>query len=42
VVRSVVAGGVSPEQIRENLAHVSAPVPQALWQQLRDDGLVAR
>jgi D-threo-aldose 1-dehydrogenase len=41
VVRSVVAGGVTPEQIRENLAHVSAPVPRALWQQLRGEGLVA-
>jgi len=41
VVRSVVTGGVTPEQIRENLAHVSAPVPQAVWKQLRDEGLVA-
>ena len=41
VVRSVVTGGVTPEQIRENLAHVSAPVPQAVWKQLCDEGLVA-
>jgi D-threo-aldose 1-dehydrogenase len=41
VVRSVVAGGVTPEQIRDNLAHVSVPVPQALWDQLREEGLVA-
>jgi D-threo-aldose 1-dehydrogenase len=39
VVRSVVVGGVTPDQIRENLAHVSTPVPRALWTQLRDEGL---
>ena len=42
VVRTVVAGGVTPDQVRENLTHVSTPVPPALWQQLRDEGLVAR
>jgi D-threo-aldose 1-dehydrogenase len=42
VVRSVVAGGVTSEQVRENLAHVSAEIPQELWAQLRDEGLVAR
>jgi D-threo-aldose 1-dehydrogenase len=42
VVRSVVAGGVAPEQIRQNIAHMSAPAPAALWQQLVAEGLVSR
>jgi D-threo-aldose 1-dehydrogenase len=42
VVRSVVAGAVSPEQVRENLAHMSVPIPAALWEQLSADGLVTR
>ena len=40
VVRSVVAGAVSPEQVRENLAHMSMPIPSALWEQLSFEGLV--
>jgi D-threo-aldose 1-dehydrogenase len=42
VVRSVVAGGVTPEQVRENLVHMSAPIPAALWEQLVVEGLVTR
>jgi D-threo-aldose 1-dehydrogenase len=42
VVRSVVAGGVAPEQVRENLARMSAPIPAALWEQLVAEGLVTR
>jgi D-threo-aldose 1-dehydrogenase len=42
VVRSVVAGGVTAEQVRENLAHMSVPIPAALWEQLGAEGLVTR
>lgn len=42
VVRSVVAGGVAPEQVRQNVAHMSAPVPAALWERLVTEGLVTR
>ena len=42
VVRSVVAGGVAPGQVRENVAHMSVPVPDALWEQLDAEGLVTR
>lgn len=42
VVRSVVAGGVAPEQVRQNIAHMSAPIPAALWEQLLAEGLVTR
>ena len=42
VVRSVVAGGVVPAQVRENVAHVSTPIPAALWEQLGAEGLVSR
>jgi len=41
-VRSVVAGGVTPAQVRANLAHMSAPIPVALWEQLAAEGLVIR
>ena len=42
VVRSVVAGGVTPAQVRENLAHMSTPIPADLWEQLGAEGLVTR
>lgn len=42
VVRSVVAGGLAPEQIRQNLAHMSTPIPAALWERLVAEGLVHR
>lgn len=40
-VRSVVAGGASPTQVRENAARMSVEVPEALWQELGEHGLVA-
>lgn len=40
VVRTVVVGGATPEQIRQNADRMSAPVPEALWQRLSADGLV--
>jgi D-threo-aldose 1-dehydrogenase len=40
VVRSVVVGAASPEQVRENAARLSTEVPDGLWDELRDRGLV--
>ena len=40
VVRSVVVGGATPGQVRENVARMSAPLPEELWSALLDDGLV--
>jgi D-threo-aldose 1-dehydrogenase len=40
VVRSVVVGAATPEQARENSARLSCEVPAALWDELRDRGLV--
>lgn len=40
-VRSVVVGGATPEQVRQNATNLAREVPAALWQRLRDDDLVA-
>lgn len=40
LVRAVVVGAASPGQVRQNVARVRAPVPDALWAELRDEGLV--
>ncbi len=42
VVRSVVAGAAVPDHVAQNLAHMSVPIPAALWEQLADEGLVTR
>jgi D-threo-aldose 1-dehydrogenase len=39
-VASIVLGGVSRQEIDRNLAAWSSPVPDALWDQLRADGLI--
>lgn len=39
-VRSVVVGAATPAHVRENVARVRTPVPDALWAELRDRGLV--
>lgn len=39
-VRSVVVGGASPDQVRENAGRMALKVPPAMWEQLRDEGLV--
>ena len=39
-VRGVVVGAATPEQVRENVARVRTPVPDALWDELVDRGLV--
>ena len=38
-VASVVAGAATPDQVRANASAVELAVPEALWQQLRDEGL---
>jgi D-threo-aldose 1-dehydrogenase len=39
-VVSVIPGGQSPEQVRSNLAVLSTPIPQALWADLKANGLL--
>jgi len=41
LVRSVVVGGATPEQVRQNAERVRVDVPAELWTRLRDEGLVA-
>ncbi|WP_425956701.1 aldo/keto reductase [Xylanimonas sp. McL0601] len=41
VVRSVVVGGATPEQVRQNAVRMSADVPGELWAELAHEGLVA-
>jgi D-threo-aldose 1-dehydrogenase len=40
-VVSVVVGGARPEQVRQNAARLTTPVPAGLWDQLAHEGLVA-
>ncbi len=39
-VASVIPGSRTAEQTRANLAHLAAPIPAALWADLKSDGLV--
>jgi D-threo-aldose 1-dehydrogenase len=39
-VRSVVVGGTSPEQVRQNAADMARDIPPQLWERLRAEGLV--
>ncbi|NIK61621.1 aldo/keto reductase [Kribbella shirazensis] len=39
-VVSVVAGAAAPDQVRQNLAHLAAPIPSELWQHLTERNLV--
>lgn len=41
VVRAVVVGGAGVEQVRQNAARLAVPVPDALWADLAEEGLVA-
>ncbi len=41
-VRCVVVGGDTPQQIRQNVAHLSVDVPAECWERLRSDELVTR
>jgi D-threo-aldose 1-dehydrogenase len=40
-VASVVTGMRSVREVEANLAHVRAPIPDAFWDELRHDGLIA-
>ena len=40
-VRTVVAGAATPHQVRQNARRMRARVPDALWDRLREEGLVA-
>ncbi|UWF77341.1 MULTISPECIES: aldo/keto reductase [Microbacterium] len=39
-VRSVVVGGSRPGQLRENAAYAAHPVPEELWTELAEEGLI--
>jgi D-threo-aldose 1-dehydrogenase len=39
-VHSVVAGGMSPDQVRENAVDMARDIPPQLWERLRAEGLV--
>jgi D-threo-aldose 1-dehydrogenase len=39
-VASVVLGGVTPQEVARNLAGWNTPVPAALWQELKAEGLI--
>lgn len=41
-VASVIPGARSAAEVEENVRMMSRPVPSAFWQELRDEGLVAR
>ena len=40
VVASIIPGGSTPEQIRENVASMSTPVPASFWKAAKDQGLI--
>ena len=40
MIRSVVVGGATPEQVRQNARSLETELPAELWQRLRDEGLV--
>lgn len=39
-VASIIPGAVSPEQVRQNIEHVRAPIPAALWAELKSERLL--
>jgi D-threo-aldose 1-dehydrogenase len=41
-VASVVTGMRNPREVAQNLAHVRAPIPQAFWDELKHERLIAR
>ncbi len=40
IVRTVVAGGATPEQVRQNAERIATPLPEELWSTLADQELV--
>jgi len=39
-VAAVIPGAVTPGEVRENTAHLAQPIPAALWEELRREGLI--
>jgi D-threo-aldose 1-dehydrogenase len=39
-VVSVIPGGARPEEVKENIAMVSAPIPSVFWASLKTEGLI--
>jgi D-threo-aldose 1-dehydrogenase len=39
-VASVIPGGLSPEQVRQNVAAFRHTIPSALWTELKHEGLL--
>jgi D-threo-aldose 1-dehydrogenase len=40
-VASVIPGALSAREVQQNLGHLHQPIPAALWQELRAEGLLA-
>ena len=40
IVASVIPGGVTPEEVTQNLASINAPIPAAFWSDLKTQGLI--
>ena len=40
-VTSVVPGSMNPPELEANIQHMSAPIPEDFWLELRQDGLIA-
>lgn len=40
VVASVATGMVSPEEVRANVTHLAAPIPEEFWHELKHEGLI--
>ncbi|MEO6300122.1 MAG: aldo/keto reductase [Paracoccaceae bacterium] len=40
IVASVIPGGVTPNEVTQNLASCSAPIPTAFWAELKAQGLI--
>ena len=40
-VCSVIFGAVTPEEVRQNIAHFAAEIPAGFWSDLRGEGLIA-
>ncbi len=40
-VAAVIPGALSVQEVQQNLAHLARPIPPALWQELKAEGLLA-
>jgi D-threo-aldose 1-dehydrogenase len=39
-IASIIPGALAPDEVSENAAHLQRPIPPALWQELRHEGLL--